>query len=88
MKHGERRRLEVQYENGLAGWGWTLAVPDRKHGSREAVGRDDAEVPDGRGTVKNIDHQPSVANHTPEYPTSQTLVGGRQRQYGNGDRHQ
>jgi len=54
-------------------------VPDWKHGSREPIGCDDTEVPDGRRAVEDVDDQPRVADHTPEDPPSQTLVGGGQR---------
>jgi len=61
-----------------------LAVPDREHRGSEPVGSDDAEVPDGRGTVENIHDQPRVTDHTAKHPPAQALVGGRQGKYGNG----
>ena len=55
------------------------------HGGCVAIGGDDAEVPDGRGTAEDVHHQPDAAGDPTEHPVAETLVGGGERQDSDGE---
>lgn len=69
-------------ERSAAG-GAPVTVPDRVNRGGVAIGRDDAQVPDGRRAAKNVDDQPDTAGDASERPVTKTLVSGRERE----DRH-
>ena len=66
-------------EGGLPGRS-LLPVPDRVERGSEPVEGDDAEVPDGRGAVEDVQNEPDVAEEAAEDPPTQALVDRRQRQ--------
>lgn len=88
MKSLCRAKPKNQKKNGNNNLlsGSLLAIPQRIDSCCVSIERNNAEIPDGRGTVENIETDPDVTKRSAEDPVPQTLVDGRQGQ--DGDREQ